>query len=54
MVDFGCGPAGGPLWPQFDDVVVLVVEFLAAVFFALLSRCIGFKIFGNLKDIALI
>ena len=40
---------GGPLWTQFDDVVVLAV-----VFFALLSRSIGFQIFGNLKDIPLI
>ena len=32
-----------------DDVVVLAV-----VFFALLSCCIGFQIFGNLKDIPLI
>ena len=35
---------GGPLWTQFDDVVVLVV-----VFFALFSRSIGFQIFSNLK-----
>ena len=40
---------GEPLWTQFDDVVVLAV-----VFFALLSRSIGFQIFGNLKDIPLI
>ena len=40
---------GGPLWTQFDDVVVLAV-----VFFALLSRSIVFEIFGNLKDIPLI
>ena len=39
----------GPLWTQFDDVVVLAV-----VFFALLSYSIGFQIFGNLKDIPLI
>ena len=46
-----CGTilVGGPLWTQFDDVAVLAV-----VFFALLSRCIGFQIFGNLKDIPLI
>ena len=31
-----------------DDVV------LAVVFFALLSRSVGFQIFGNLKDIPLI
>ena len=43
-----CGTilVGGPLWTRFDDVVVLAV-----VFFALLSRSIGFQIFGNLKDI---
>ena len=46
--------AGGPLWTQFDDVVVLAVEFLAVVFFALLSRSIGFQIFGDLTDIPLI
>ena len=40
---------GGPLWTQFDDIVVLAVLFLA-----LLSRSIGFQIFGNLKDIPLI
>ena len=40
---------GGPLRTQFDDVLVLSV-----VFFALLSRSIGFQIFGNLKDIPLI
>ena len=40
---------GGHLWTQFNDVVVLAV-----VFFALLSRSIGFQIFGNLKDIPLI
>ena len=40
---------GRPLWIQFDDVVVLAV-----VFFVLLSRSIGFQIFGNLKDIPLI
>ena len=46
-----CGTmlVGGPLWIQFGNVVVLVV-----VFFALLSRSIGFQIFGNLKDIPLI
>ena len=51
-----CGTilVGGPLWIQFDDIVVLAVEFLAAVFFALPSRIIGFQIFGNLKDIPLI
>ena len=43
-----CGTilVGGPLWTQFDDVVVL-----AAVFFSLLSSSICFHIFGNLKDI---
>ena len=40
---------GGPLRAQCDDVVVLAV-----VFFALLSRGIGFHIFGNFKDIPLI
>ena len=40
---------GGPLWTQFDDVVFLVV-----VFFALLSRSIGFQIIGNLMDIMLV
>ena len=40
---------GGPLRTQSDDVVVLAVGF-----FALLSRSIGFQIFGNLKDIPLI
>ena len=46
-----CGTilVGRPLLTQFDDVVVLAV-----VFFALLSRSIGFQIFGNLKDITLI
>ena len=46
-----CGTilVGGPFWTQFDDVVVLAV-----VFFALLSRSIGFQVFGNLKDIRLI
>ena len=39
---------GRPLRTQFNDVVVLAV-----VFFALLSRNIGFQIFGNLKDIRL-
>ena len=43
---------GGPLWTQFDDVVVLAHKFLAVVFFALFSRSIGFQIFGNLKDIS--
>ena len=43
-----CGTilVGGPLWTQFD-VVVLEVEFLAVVFFALLSRSIGFKYDSN-------
>ena len=44
----------GPLWNQCDYVVVLAVEFLAVVFFALLSCSIGFQIFGNLRDIPLI
>ena len=46
-----CGTilVGGPLWTQYDDVVVFAI-----VFFALLSRSIGFQIFGNLKDIPLI
>ena len=39
---FGTILIGGPLWTQFDYVVVLAV-----VFFALLSRSIGFQIFGN-------
>ena len=39
---------GRPLRTQFDVVV------LAVVFIALLFRSIGFQIFGNLKDIALI
>ena len=34
---------------QFADVVVIAV-----VFFALLSRGVGFQIFGNFKDIPLI
>ena len=38
-----------PLWTQFDDVVILAV-----VFFALLSRSIGFQMFGSSKDIPLI
>ena len=46
---YGTILVGRPLWTQFDDVVVLEV-----VFFALLSRSIGFQIFGNLKDIPLI
>ena len=46
---YGTLLVGGPLWTQFDDVVVFVV-----VFFALLSCGIGFQIFGNLKDIPLI
>ena len=37
---------GGSLRTQFDDAVVFAVVFLA-----LLSRSIGFQIFGNLKDI---
>ena len=46
-----CGTilVGGPVWTQFDDVVVLTV-----VFFDLLSRGIGFHIFGNLNDVPLI
>ena len=36
------------MWTHFDDVVVLAV-----VFFALLSRSIGFQMSGNLKDILL-
>ena len=46
---YGTILVGRPLRTQFDDVVVLAV-----VFFALLSRSIGFQIFGNLKDIPLI
>ena len=47
---YGTILVGGLLQTQCDDdVVVLVV-----VFFASLSRCIGFQIFGNLKDIPLI
>ena len=46
---YGTILAGGALWTQFDDVVVLAV-----LFFALLSNSIGFQIFGNLKDIPLI
>ena len=45
---YGTILVGGPLWTQFDDVV------LSVVFFALLSRSNGFQIFGNLKDIPLI
>ena len=41
--------AGGLLWTQFDDVIVLVV-----VFFALFSRSIGFQIFGNSIDMILV
>ena len=41
-MEIGCGP----VWTEFDDVVVLAV-----VFFVLLSRSTGFQIFGNLKDI---
>ena len=37
----------GPLRTQFVDVFTVV-------FFALLSRSIGFEIYGNLKDIPLI
>ena len=44
---YGTIHVGGPLWTQFDVVV------LAVVFFALLSRSISFQIFGNLKDIPL-
>ena len=46
---YGTMLVGGPLRTQFDGAVVLAV-----VFFALLSRSIGFQIFGNLKDILLI
>ena len=51
LVGDHCGTirVGGPLWTQFDDVVVLAV-----VFSALLSRSTGFIIFGNWKDIPLI
>ena len=51
-----CGAifVGGPLWTHSDDVVAVAVEFLVVVFFTLLSRSIGFQIFGNLKDIPLI
>ena len=51
-----CGTmlVGGPLWTQFDEIVVLAVGFLAVVFIALLSRSVDFQIFGNLKDIPLI
>ena len=35
---------GGPLRTQFDDVVVLVV-----IFIALFSHSIGFQIFDNLR-----
>ena len=45
---YGTILVGRPLWTQFDDAVVLAV-----VFFALLSRSIGFQIFGSLKDIPL-
>ena len=46
---YGTILVGGPLWTQFDDIVVLAI-----VFFALISHSIGFQIFGNLKDIPLI
>ena len=46
---YGIILVGRPLRTQCDDVVVLEV-----VFFASLSRSIGFQIFGNLKDIPLI
>ena len=46
---YGAILVGGPLRTHFDDFVVLAV-----VFFALLSRSMGFQIFGNLKDIPLI
>ena len=36
---------GGPLWTQFDDTVVLAVEFLVIVFFVLLSPGIVFQIY---------
>ena len=51
-----CGTilVGGPLWTQFDDVVVVALGFLAVVFFALPPCSIGFQILGNLKDIPLI
>ena len=45
---------GGPLWTQFDNVVVLAVESLVVVFFTLLFLGIGFQRFGNMKDILLI
>ena len=43
---YGTILVGGPLQTQFDDFVILAV-----VFFALLSRSIGFQIFGNLKEL---
>ena len=46
---YGTIPVGGALRTQSDNVAVLVV-----VFFALLSRSIGFQIFSNLKDMPLI
>ena len=46
---YGIILVSGPLRTQIDDVVVLAV-----VFFALLSRSVGFQIFGYLKDIPLI
>ena len=46
---YGTILVGGPLWTQFDDVVVLAV-----LFFALFSRSIGFQIYGKLKYIPLI
>ena len=46
---YGTILVGGLLRTQFDDVVVLAV-----VFFVLVSRSIGFQIFGNFKDIPLI
>ena len=46
---YGTILVGGPLLGQFDDVLVLAV-----VCFALLSRSIGFQMFGNLNDIPLV
>ena len=56
LVEDLCGAIliGGPLWTHFDDAVVLAFQFLAVVFFALISCRIGFQICGNLKDIPLI
>ena len=41
---YGTLLVGRPLWTQFDNVVVLAV-----LSFALLSRSIGFQVFGNLR-----